>query len=318
MNLVIRPFSPDDYAAITEVSNAAFPEYSRSIAERRYWDEHQDPRCKFQRWVALRADRVIGLGEYSQPPFMYHPRKFYVHAVVHPAQRRQGVGRALYTQLLAALQAFDPLLLRSEAREDMTDSRHFLEHRDFREDMRAWESRLDVAAFDFTPYAGVEERVCAQGIALKTLAELAADPDRNRKLYEMFMEVEPDVPAPDAHTAVDYDHFIERTLGNPNLLPDAFFIAVHNGAYVGSSALWASQGNADLYTGLTGVKRAYRRKGIALAMKLRGIDYARTHGRKLIKTWNESNNRPMLSINEALGYVKQPAWITFVKVLKEE
>ena len=37
-----------------------------------------------------------------------------------------------------------------------------------------------------------------------------------------------------------------------------------------------------------------------------------------IKTWNESNNRAMLSINEALGFVKQPAWVNYHKTIKEE
>jgi GNAT superfamily N-acetyltransferase len=116
---------------------------------------------------------------------------------------------------------------------------------------------------------------------------------------------------------VSYEYFIEHTLQSPNLLPDAYFVAVHDGNYVGTSALWASQAGSDLYTGLTGVKRAYRQKGIALALKLRGIAYARAHAHPLIKTWNESNNRAILSINERLGYAKQPAWISYVKVLKE-
>ena len=37
-----------------------------------------------------------------------------------------------------------------------------------------------------------------------------------------------------------------------------------------------------------------------------------------IKTWNEANNRGILGINEQLGFVRQPAWLDMVKVLKEE
>jgi GNAT superfamily N-acetyltransferase len=103
--------------------------------------------------------------------------------------------------------------------------------------------------------------------------------------------------------------FVETLRSNPKILPDAYFVAVHDGEYVGQSVLWANRADAGLDTGLTGVRRAYRRRGVALALKLRGIDYARRHGHPLIRTGNDSHNLPMLSINERLGFVKQPAWI---------
>src|SRR5262249_28262313 len=67
----------------------------------------------------------------------------------------------------------------------------------------------------------------------------------------------------------------------------------------------------------TGVLREYRRRGIAMALKLRAILYAKSAGYSRIKTWNEQGNRPMLSINEALGFIKQPAWIAFAKKLSD-
>ena len=51
-----------------------------------------------------------------------------------------------------------------------------------------------------------------------------------------------------------------------------------------------------------------------MALKLRTIGYARNAGYREIRTWN-STNRPMLAINEALGFARQPAWITFGKDL---
>ncbi len=116
---------------------------------------------------------------------------------------------------------------------------------------------------------------------------------------------------------MDYEQWRKR-LENPGLLPDANFIALDGDRYVGFSNLWKSQGDDHLHTGLTGILRAYRRRGIALALKLRAVAYAKARGAPVIRTGNETGNRAMLSINEKLGFARQPAWIDFVKVVKEE
>jgi GNAT superfamily N-acetyltransferase len=115
---------------------------------------------------------------------------------------------------------------------------------------------------------------------------------------------------------------IERVFSNPNLLPDAYFVAVDGERYVGLSALWTSQVRKDELmtglTGLTGTLREYRRRGIAVALKLKGIAWARDHGYQWIKTWNATTNAGVLAINQQLGFVKQPAWIEYAKDLARD
>ena len=313
MHPPIRPFTADDYPAISGGLSAVYPDYPGWGDRLRYWDEHRDPKCKLQRWVAERNGRVVAFGGYSQLPWYYHPRKFLLDVVVQPDHQLQGIGSALYNHVMDAIHPLDLLKVSAaEVLEDMTHSIQFLKNRGFAEESRGWESRLDLAAFDPAPYAGLEEKRQAQRIQIKSLKELEAAPDRNRKLHELSCEVERDVPSTEEYTPISYEHTVEYLRNNPDLLPEAYFLAVDQGEYTGLSNLLAGGGD-HLYTGFTGVRRPYRRKGIATAQKVRGIAYAKEHGFAIIRTGNDSTNSGMLAVNERLGFVRQLAWISFVK-----
>jgi GNAT superfamily N-acetyltransferase len=320
-NLAIREFnaSDADYAALVEVGNRIYVDYPDTVEEYRYYDQNRPQHLQHRRWLAERDGQAVAYAYYTQHEGMYHPQLFHLSVAVLPEQQGQGVGSALHQTLLAALAPFDPLRLRTRTREDFVGGLRFAQRYGYTEDMREWESRLDVAGFDPTPYAGHEEQVIASGIELVTLAELMQrDPDHRRKLYEFDLELSRDVPHPEPVTTFSYENFVKHVFEGPSLLPEGYFVALDGERYAGLSALWRSQAEQDcLYTGLTGVRSDYRRRGIALALKLRAIAYARGRGIRTLKTWNESNNRPMLSINEQLGFIKQPAWVNMVKVVKE-
>ena len=74
-------------------------------------------------------------------------------------------------------------------------------------------------------------------------------------------------------------------------------------------SLIIKESNEVYYNSLTGVHRDYRGKGLALAVKLKAIDYAKQKGAKFIRTHNDSNNMPMLNVNQKLGYEKMPGLI---------
>jgi predicted GNAT superfamily acetyltransferase len=90
-------------------------------------------------------------------------------------------------------------------------------------------------------------------------------------------------------------------------------VAVKADEYIGLSHILIIEKGVSLYQGLTGVKTPFRRYGIGIAMKVRGIRYAQAHGYVTIEAENDAKNIPMLAMNERLGFVRKLATITFEK-----
>ena len=84
-------------------------------------------------------------------------------------------------------------------------------------------------------------------------------------------------------------------------------IAVKDNEYIGSTDI-TNYHKAEPHKGWTGglgVLKKYRRKGIATAIKIKGIERLLQIGVTEIRTDNEKNN-PMYKINEALGFRPVP------------
>lgn len=320
MGLKIREFlgTLEDFASVVEIDNLCDPEHPYTLEEFRHDYENFDTKKYVLRYYLAEKDgSVVGYACYHHMPHRFHPQRFWIWVAVLPEFRHQGIGSALYERILSDLRGLSAKFLHTSAWETWPETIRFLERRGFREATRSWELHLDVASFDFRPFEEYLARVEREGIVLTTLAEEKnLDPNWLQKVHELHNALMADVPSSSPFTPIPLEEFRRRMMGNPNLLPDGYFLAKKGGEYVGESFVFRLPAEpGHLSQGLTGVRREYRGRGIAMALKLKVIAYARDHGYTLIKTWNASTNAPMLAINEKLGFRRQPAWIEYVKTL---
>lgn len=314
MNLPIRPFTAADYPAWAALRNVLRPDHQVTTEDLQHQDAQFNPAHMLLRVVVEQAGALVAVGQINQETWRFHPQKFHLFVWVQPDAQRCGIGAQVYDHLVLQVAAHNPIALRTSLREDNAPGLRFAARRGFVEEMRSWTSRLDVAAFDPAPFAGVIERVLAQGVRITTLAELAsADPACWQKLYELDRSTGADLPSPEPFTHPPYAQWEQMVRYSLQLIPEAYFVALDGERYIGMSNLARMNGTADLDVGYTAVERAYRGRGIALALKLYTIAYARSVGAPGIRTDNNSTNAPMLHINTQLGFVRGVAWLTLVK-----
>ncbi|MDP9245627.1 MAG: GNAT family N-acetyltransferase [Chloroflexota bacterium] len=316
--ITMRPFTTDDYATFVELSNSAYPDYAWTIEEITHFDQDWKPEGYYKRRViAEEAGVAAGYCEVSHSRGQFAPDNYNIDLVVRPESRRRGIGRTLLDDAVAALSSRHAHWIRNGIKESDSHSVDFARAIGAVELKRDWESRLDVATFDAAPFAAAPARAAEQGVRLTTLAdELNADPEAVRKAWVLHEVARKDVPVLDPATPSPYERFAQEVLRAPYALPEAHFLAIRDSRYVGECSMGKEGTDPGvIYQHLTAVLRDERGKGIAMALKLKTIEYAKREGLREIRTWNASMNRPMLAINEALGFAKQPAWITFGKDL---
>ncbi len=177
-----------------------------------------------------------------------------------------------------------------------------------------WESRLELAGFTPERLRSVA-RASAAGITIKTLADLPDDETTQRLLYRTITELLGDAPFSEPLNIRLLEVWRERFWRSSARRPEGFLLAFHGSELVGVSELREGPRPDWLGMGLTGVKRAYRGRGVAFALKLCAAQYAKEVGVEVISTRNHTGNRAMLAINEALGFTKKPAWVRLKKTL---
>jgi mycothiol synthase len=129
----------------------------------------------------------------------------------------------------------------------------------------------------------------------------------------------PDVPGQEYDDVPSYEHWLQHSMGGAGDRPEATFVAVADARGVGYAKFSLNSAQPTVaFHDLTGVRRDWRGRGIAGALKRAQIAWAKEQGYERLQTENETRNEPIRRLNERLGYRLEPGRIFLVGPLAGE
>ena len=240
---------------------------------------------------------AIGIGGWHAPDGVAR-----AEVRVVDAARGRGVGSALlatvagwardlgYTELMGPVKEVDSASL------DWANRRGFFEV-----------GRNSVLALDLTTIEAPAV-VPPDGIEITSWAER---PDATPGMYEVAMEAYPDVPGEEDAEMEPFDRWLSMDMQGAGDRPEATFVALADDEVVAYAKLSLSLARPTVAMhDITGVKRAWRGRGIAGALKAAEIAWAKQNGYVRLETQNEERNEPIRRLNHRHGYVVEPGSIT--------
>jgi len=234
----------------------------------------------------------------------WHAPPGVAHAAVHvlQEQRRRGVG----TELLGALRRWARDAgyreLQGTVREEDGASLAWVEARRFKEIGRESRLALELEAVEapaVDPPAGIR------------IVSWAERPELARAMYEVAREAYPDVPGQEDDAMAPFEEWLSGDMQGTSDRPEATFVALADEEVVGYGKLALSSSRAHVAIhDIIGVRRAWRGRGIAGALKRAEIAWAKRAGFERLETMNEERNEPIRRLNDRHGYRIEPGEVT--------
>lgn len=290
-----------DLELALEIHNAVMPERAASVADVLSWRQGVPERLEL---VARVGGEPAGEGLAAVEPHQRGRSAATLDVCVLPERRRQGVGSTLYRAFSAWAGAHGCETLEVLIEAVDTDSLAFAERRGFAEIGRDSRLVLDLTRIE-TP--AVE---APAGIEITTWAER---PGLVRGMYEVALEALPDIPGGEDDTVGPFEEWLANELGGAADRPEATFVALAGDEVVGYAKFHLTEARPTVALhDITGVKRAWRGRGIARTLKQAEIAWAKQAGYKELQTRNELRNEPIRKLNEQFGY-RELAGMVFLR-----
>ena len=277
---------PDELASL-EVYNTVWPHDAVTIdAVHSYRDSAQD----YIDYLVREDGVILGCGVGAI--FAYRARRVVTLITVLAGHRRRGAGTALYEAISRWASERGAGELEVSVAGNDPGSLSFAQRRGFTEERREVGLVLSLAGLSppqVQPPAGIE------------IVTWAQRPELARGMYELDVETHPDIPGFEDIAAEPFEDWMAHNMRRPTDSPEATFIALGGEEVVGFAKLSLTAPTAAGHA-MTAVKRAWRGRGIARALKATEINWALANGYTQLHTSNEERNAPINRLNARLGY----------------
>lgn len=226
------------------------------------------------------------------------PRAGFLLLTVLADGRRRGAGSGLYATVSDWLRERGLDVIHASVAEDDAESLAYARRRSFREIERYPRLRLELATIDepvVKPPPGVE------------IVTWAKRPEAARGIYEVAVEAYADVPGGDAEEMEPFEDWLAHDMQGSGDKPEATFVAVAGQEVVGYAKYSLTEAQPTVaFHDMTGVRRSWRGRGVARALKQAQIAWAKRAGYEELETSNEERNEPIRRLNAELGYTLAP------------
>lgn len=215
-------------------------------------------------------------------------------AAVLPEYRRRGVGAALYETISQWARERGIDTIEVPVADDDPESLAFAQKRGFREERQEKGVALDLT------------RIEAPSVQLPKGIEIVAwaeRPELDRGMYEVALEAEPDIPGSEDEELEPFEDWLAHHMQGSGDKPEATFVAIAGDEVVGYAKFSLTEAMpTTAHHDLTGVKRSWRGRGVARALKETQIGWAKTNGYEELRTRNDERNAPIRHLNKEFGY----------------
>ncbi|NUT33681.1 MAG: GNAT family N-acetyltransferase [Hamadaea sp.] len=290
MTVTIRSATIDDSPAFVELRREINPWSVFTVAAMRHIWETEPARARALRLVAEKDGEPIAVGRASLNTFTSTPGTAIFGILVRASERGQGIGGRLHDLLTEHLREVGATRFEGWGDGDEHTAR-FLAGRGFVQRHQLRYSHLDLTT-PLPPLPAIPD-----GVRCVPFAE--ATPE---DVFAVDAESALDEPGDTPADGMDFTEWLDHVWHSPAVDLTASMLVYADGVPAANTTVEVDAEGRRIWSGGTGSRRDYRGRGFAKLAKSVALRKAAEDGMTDAYTTNDETNKPMLAINEWLGY----------------